>query len=329
MLDLNDIKEQANDAGGLVEKTYPPIVIGRIAHIDADFLAYHASYEHKNDPQSFENIMMKTDTMIDDKRRECAAEFVVLHLTPSDSNKAERFENAIQKKYQGNRDNSEKPRYLSAVREFMGNKSSKLIKGKMHYNAEADDGMAEAAWKAHVLGEANLCIIASKDKDLRIPPGLHLEWDTGVIEGADDTFGFIEIETTVKINAAGKKVTKHKPKGYGTKFFWWQMLMGDAADNIKGCPKVRWSKAKEHDEPLLKPCGIVSAYAIMEDVKSDKEALKLVAALYAQNKYVHWETGETVPWSDVFWSEAQLLWMQRTAGAVWDVKEWIKDIRNG
>ena len=338
-MNLSDLQSAVKDLAlvpeGRPPKEYPDVVPNRVAHIDADFLAYMASaeplplktkmkdmtpeevvvyiqsFEEKRIP--LEQVLYKADVMIEDKMRECGASMAVLHLTPKGSTKGGRYDSAIQKEYQAKRE-GEKPRHLEAVREHMASKTGR-IQGKSWDNAEADDGMAEAAWKAFDNGKSEQVVVATKDKDLRMVPGLHLDWDTGIIEGADDAFGFIEILT--KTSKAGKK--SKKLVGYGTKFFWAQMLMGDTVDNITGVPRATINGK-------LKACGLVGAYDLLQDAADDRDCFKIVTDAYKENEYCHWQTGADATWADVFWSEAQMLWMQRTPGKVWDVKNWIREI---
>lgn len=327
MLTLDDINEAAAEADfDIIEKHYPDMVPGRVAHIDADFLAYMASYERADEDSSLPDIIYRTDVMIDDKRREAGAEFAVLHVTPNTSDKGGRYEVAIQKVYQGQRTSDSKPRYLEAVRSYMADLKTSHVTGKAWQNAEADDGMAEAAWAAYVAGTSDLVVIVTKDKDLRMCPGLHLEWDTGVIvDCGTDAFGYIKlIEKASKPDPkTGKvKITK-KPWGYGTKWFWFQLLMGDTADNITGCPKVLNAKGTG-----LVGCGPVAAYNLLADADTDRECLTICMDAFKLSEYTHWEPDHgPVTWQNVFWSEAQMLWMQRTPGDINDVKKWIKELR--
>ena len=323
MLDIADIQKAGETIQFLPDaKEYPDVVKGRVAHIDADFIAYHASYEREGETRTLDDMILAVQTMVRDLRASCGAELAILHTTPKGSDKAGRYEVAIQKGYQSARQNGEKPRFLEAVRAWMETPMMTNVAGRSWLDAEADDGMAEAAWEAHNDGTPELCVIASRDKDLRIVPGLHFNFDTGEVEGADDTFGYIKIKTTVKIkelpDGKQKKTKTHKPRGYGTKFFWWQMLMGDGADTITGIPR----------------CGIVKAEELLRDCKNDYECLQVVKAAYKEygetKGFLHWETKDDVPWADVFKSEAKLLWMQREAGNINDVLDWMKEvIKNG
>ncbi len=318
-LTLESIKAAAMDAalpGEEYDHVYPDMVTGRTAHIDADFLAYMTSYERPDEDTDLEGIIYRTGVMIEDRRRQAGAEFAVLHMTPKGSDKGGRYSVAIQREYQGQRSSKDKPVHLEAVRSYMAALDTDTVKGIAWKVAEADDGMAEAAWKNHYAGTPDLCVIVTKDKDLRMCPGLHMDWDSGeVLYGTDDTFGYIDMLVSNSKSGAVKK----KPWGYGTKFFWFQLLMGDTADNIRGCPK-----APVDDK--LRACGPVLAYALLRDAENDKDCLRICMEAYKANEYVHWKTGEPVSWQDVFWSEAQLLWMQRTPGDLNDVKNWVRRI---
>lgn len=297
------------------DKFYPPLVPDRVAHIDADFLAYMVSYERKGEKNTLEDILYRADIMAKDKRLEAGAGTAVLHLTPNTSDKGGRYDIAIQKPYQAQRTGQDKPRFLEDVRRHYAVKNTAEFHGIAHENAEADDGMSAAGWKVFNEGCSSKVVIITKDKDLRMVPCLHLNWDTGEIHDAsEDSFGWIGIKE--KVNTAGKVSKKHD--GFGTKFFWFQLLMGDTADNIKGCPKA-WIDGKH------KACGLVGAYALLKDASSDRECLKICMEAYKSNKYFHWQSGEKVSWQDVFWSEAQMLWMQRTVGDINDVKKWVKE----
>jgi len=317
MLDIATIQNAEVTAFLPEGKDYIDVVPGRVAHIDADFLAYYAAYEREGENKTLQDMVLAVNTMVTDLRKSCGAQTAVLHVTPQMSDKAGRSKVAVQKAYQSAR-SGEKPRLLEAVRAYMESPELQNVVGKSWMHAEADDGMAEAAWAAWDAGTPGLCVIASKDKDLRIVPGLHFNFDTGEVEGAGDAFGFIDIKTTVKKNEKTGKTTKsHKPRGYGTKFFWRQMLMGDTADTIVGIPKI----------------GIVKAQDMLDGCSTDLECFQVVKAAYkeyAETKgFIHWETKEDVSWADVFWSEAQMLWMQRTAGDIDDVRKWLQEVVNG
>lgn len=312
-----NLDDLVHEATGLAP---PPLVEGRVVHIDADFLAYQVSATPVGEDRSLEDMRRKHDLAVERIRLMAGAETAVLHLTPKQEDeelaKGGRYLAAIQKEYQGNRKNKEKPKMLHVMRNWMHEYRDAI----MHYDIEADDGMTIAQYEAIKRGEGDLSIIASADKDLTMVPGLLINWDDYIItdtrESPTGDFGWIMLDTS--------KTTK-KIRGRGTKFFWAQMLMGDTADNIQGLPKV-------YDPRFLpgkpKACGPVMAYDILMDVKSDKEAFELVRDLYEQcgegQGFFHWKDGSPQEYGDVFMSEAQLLWMRREPD-IDDALNWLQE----
>ena len=341
-VDLNSISYKEDD-----DLWCPPVVPGRVAHIDGDFLAYQVSAHPDITMEHCENNSVAGAERL---RKRAGAESMVLHLTARHSNKGGRRLAAIQADYQATR-KSEKPRYLEATRQFLRDS----LGGKYWTDREADDGMGEAAWEAWRKGHPELHVTISKDKDLRMLPGQHMEWDTGRLIRLTDTFGFIGLDNSK---------TSTKLVGYGTKFFWAQLLMGDTADNIKGLPKV-WGKvlaqvqptkayltAREReangnatakqlqlldDQPKKsKPCGPVLTHLLLNRCKTYLQARRLVTALYRMHGencgFKHWRTKQPVPWQDVFYSEAFMLWMMREApveGGEADVRKFMAEAAQG
>ena len=88
---------------------YPKQVIGRVAHVDADFMAYQVSAESKaeldpNDPtprRSYEEMKHNAYEAVEHIRRLAGAGTAVLHTTYN-SNKGGRDTAAILKPYQAN-----------------------------------------------------------------------------------------------------------------------------------------------------------------------------------------------------------------------------------
>lgn len=312
---------------------FPDTVPGRVAQIDADFLAYQVSYEKEDDPKSLDQIIDHCDKAIDNLRRLSAAETAVLHLTPKESNKGKRAELAVLAEYQSTR-RGDKPRYLHVIRDYMGDLNTGVLKGELHYHAEADDGMAAAQYAAIGRGEYDKSIIVTRDKDLRMVPGLHLDWGTGMITGLpeDETFGYIEYDKA-----------KSKVVGYGTKFFWAQMLMGDTVDTILGLPEIApehcvkylptqaYLKAKDKEKALAKvkpkKCGAKAAYDLLDGIDNDYDARALIVELYKANEYTHWETGKAIAYEHAILSNAILLWMRKDPHNTHDVVDFFKGIK--
>ena len=101
------------------------------------------------------------------------------------------------------------PKFLNEAKEHLITK----WRAKVSIDCETDDELGILATE-----NENKCVICSIDKDLRQIPGLHYNW---VIKG----FG---TETYVT----------------GMYNFFYQMLKGDTADNVKGLPRIGDVRAK-------------------------------------------------------------------------------------
>jgi len=292
------------------EEYFPPVVPGRVAHIDGDFLAYMVAYD---DTKSVEEMKHNCEVLANYKRKQAAAEHMVIHLTPKESNKGMRPDKidpktgkiietglALLREYQTNRKGKPKPKYLHLIRAHMAD----AMDGIQHVNCEADDGMSMAQYEAIKAGKRNLSIIVTKDKDLAMVPGLTLDWDTGDILDTEDDFGYIRLDDT----KSAKKI-----KGRGWKLFWCQMLTGDAADNISGLPKCYTLDYLPNGKP--KACGPVLAYEIMSPVKTNKEAFEIVRTLYRDFEklegFKNYRDNSPITAGQALISEGQLLWMRR------------------
>lgn len=304
---------------------FPPEVPGRVLNIDGDFLAYQVSAD---DTKAVDEMMHNHDVAVETLRLLAGASTVKLHLTKSGSTKGNRFDIAIQKEYQVGRKDKVKPKHLGYIKNWM-----EVNRGAIsHADQEADDGLAQANVAAIEAGTPELSVLVSKDKDLQMVPGFHLDWDNGglvVVEG----FGSVSLDRS-----------KSSPKivGKGTSFFWAQMLTGDAADSITGLPSIPGNimnivspnkdtpdllerlksgtakqaaaARKKLDARKEGKVGAVTAFALMERIKSDKAAFYAIRELYKshgeRHGFHHWKTGEQVEWHKVFLSEAKLLWMR-------------------
>lgn len=310
-IDLEALPEDTVTKGGREFSFRPtPTVAGRIAHIDADFLAYQVSAQSKQDvvPKSLDDMQHNCKEIVAKIKLQCGAERVYLHLTPGTSDKGGRHELAILKEYQGNRKDKPKPEYLHIMRDWMANN----FPGKLHQNCEADDGMSSSQYAIVAAGHGDKTIIVSKDKDLRMVPGWHMDWDSGEVYHTEG-FGKLWFDD------------KGKLRGNGHKWFWAQMLTGDAADNVQGLPFVM----TEHTSKP-KRVGPAMAYSLLNHLESAKDAFHMIKSLYERTGhnlgFKHWSTGEQVAWQRVFVSEAQLLWMRREPANANCVLNYFKEV---
>lgn len=298
----------------LKENNYLEPVQGRVAHIDADFMCYQVSAETKDELEGLKPRKTVSDMMynarqgLDHQMKLAGATSYIAHITPSASNKGNRDALALTKGYQANRKDVAKPEHLQAIRAYIGQSLPSMV----HLDQEADDGMAQANYNAV---DRNLSVIMSRDKDLRMAPGLHWCYDDECIVDVDDPFGSIWIDRS-----------KKTPKclGWGTKFFWAQLLMGDTADNIAGLPNMTIEVAGKLKD---KTVGAITAHKLIDHCKTDKECFEVIKKLYIESSY---------PWHDyrdgrlTFYalhmvSDMQLLWMRRTPDQT-DVIKWLGEM---
>jgi len=304
-MDLNGVDLSGLEHG--LVSDYPDLVPGRTLGLDMDFLSYQVSAPADKDRfMTTDDIKGILEHQVEDFRQSAGAEFVELHVTPTGSNKGGRPEQAVLKEYQTGRKGKDKPRLLDWTREYIVD----VMEGIANLNQEADDGMSIGAWAAHEAGTPELYVICSRDKDLLMCPGLHMDWTTREIWSTDQ-FGKID-----------------QPKGTGTKFFWLQMLMGDTADDIPGLPKTYSVLTKKGQKPKL--CGGVMAAQLLQDCINDAECFEVVTNEYRQyfekHPALHWKTEKTITWGQVFASHAQLLWMRRYQDSPNDALNFMREV---
>ena len=307
-------KELSNVKGQIKENTYPAAVQGRVAHIDADFMCYQVSAENKDELSGLKPRRTLDDMKYNARQglthlmRMAGATSYVAHITPSGSNKGERDDIALTKGYQANRDGKVKPEHLNTIRAYIGEELNSAI----HFDQEADDGMAAANYAAVKRGESNLSVIVSKDKDLRIPSGLHYDFDSEEVVDVDDPFGSIWVDRSKK---------SPKVLGWGTAFFWAQLLMGDTADNIAGLP-IALIKDKQ------KKVGPILAYELLKDCKTDRECFDTCRELFKTSPYEwhDYRDGSETTWGMHMLADMKLLWMRRRPSQN-DVTEWLGEMK--
>ena len=331
-------------------KAHRPRVNNRVAHIDADFMCYQIARDTRDEMDGIRPMrtldykLAQIEDLSQEIMERAGASRYVLHVTPGASTKGGRREQAVQKEYQANRAAKMKPEHLDIIRGHMGEGKFRFGIGIAHLNQEADDGLAQA-------GVADMVnnVICSKDKDLRMAPGIKMDMDTDdliMVEPGD--FGTISIDDT----KSSKKLI-----GYGPKFFWAQCLMGDTVDNIQGLPAVSGWDLERHNKTEIwrqnvlilsgtnptdathmrlkaahtktKQCGVVGAYDLLKDIDNNKDAFNEVRTLFqnlqakSNHVYKHWQTGEVVTPTQALLGDMRLLWMRLTEDKD-DVLRWLK-----
>jgi len=257
----------------------PDVVPGRVLHVDGDMLCYWAGGSADSSVNTSRTVAL---AKIKRMKELSGSASVVLHLTAESSTKGDRRIVATLKPYQGQRSGS-KPKNWGYLREFFEGYEGAEFRVKIWATREADDGVALCAAMS-----AQPIVIATRDKDFRMIPGIHINWmDHSLVTLEPGTWELV-VDDVV----------------FGRKWFWLQMLQGDRADNIPGLE--RWEG---------KRCGDVTAANLLRGA-NELLAYELVTTAY------HIEYGDT--WLDRFSEQAALLWMRTDAAS--DVGDFLKAI---
>lgn len=194
-----------------------------------------------------------------------------------------RYEVGITKPYKGTRKNPKPFHFYNIVAYMMAMYDVVIATDGL----EADDAICIAQKKAIKNGEETT--ICSRDKDLRICEGWHYSWECGrqlsMGPHQTDVFGSL-----------GRK-KNGDVFGYGLKFFFYQLLCGDAADNIPGLPGV----------------GTVGAYKAIVNTVDHAEAFSVVRDMYKEKLGDESKT--------YFLEQAQLLWMRHADNEPFDIRK--------
>ena len=178
---------------------------------------------------------------------------------------------AKKKQYKGSRKSPRPLHYQNLVEYVCATREVILAEG-----CEADDLLAIYQMEAEPL----TTVICSRDKDLKIIPGMHYGWACG----KQPAFPFQQVTELGDLHLSGRK----KLSGTGLKFFYAQVLTGDKTDDYPGLPR----------------CGDVKAFKALNECNDEVELFKAVSELYRAfygDDEWHAEMNE----------QAQLAWMVR------------------
>lgn len=271
------------------------LIPGLELHVDGDYLAYYAS---GNDDTAAGEARLNAIGLIDKFRSMSGAERVVVHNTAKGCHKGERYLVATIKPYQAQRKAGRKPKNHEYLQDWLQGYEGDLFRSKTWTSREADDGIAACAHFA--IGKApGYVVIATADKDLRMLPGMHINWQT---------------KQLIRVNPGDYDVLGEDGKQYGLKFFFQQLLMGDTADHIPGLPEFRSTDAKGNLKYKL--LGEKTAQALLDDCPDTKSAVEQVCDLYFLSYHrdalncMSRRNVEFTQWADRLAEQAALLWMR-------------------
>lgn len=246
----------------------PDKVAGRVLLCDGDGLAYYCAGNDNTSPgQARRNLEDK----IEGARRAAGADKVMILATSAASHKGHRYAISRVKQYQGQRSGSRKPRNWQFMRQLIEQDPRTTVTDTL----EADDLFHINSVR---FGDENVAIL-TQDKDMRMVPGWHLNWDTNaLVRVKPDTWAF-EVDGKV----------------FGRKWFWLQMLHGDTADNVPGLPKATINGRQ-------KLCGEKTAEALLSAADDEDTAAHIVLHQYLDGSFG----------MATFLEQACLLWMRRS-----------------
>ncbi len=219
-------------------------------------------------PRPFETVAEDFDQRISEIEAECwATEPSILYLTGKGNF---RDDIAVSKGYKANR-KSNKPFHHGNIKAY----------AKAHYDVRWQDGLEADDLLAieQSSREPLTTIICTRDKDLRMVPGMHFGWTCG----KQGQYGPRRVDPLGELELINQK----KIVGNGLKFFYSQLITGDTVDNIPGLPKG----------------GPTLAYNTLAHLETEEEMYEAVRQLY-EDKFPE-------DYEERLLEQAKLLWMVR------------------
>lgn len=288
-----DIAALNQAAAAAPQHAVPVITQGRVLLVDGDALCYYCA---GNDETSPGEARLKVLSFLRQALTKAGCATARLLVTGDGSHKGHRYAVARVKPYQGQRANSRRPQNWAHLRHLVqsGAFDNHQISTTVTTDAEADD-LFHAISHEH----PEDFVIFTEDKDMRMCAGWHLTWP-------DMLLHYVEPGTfNLQMHA----------KTYGYKWFWWQMLRGDYADNIPGLPgyydgTVVKSGVNKGQVKVVQVGDKFADAALLGTVDNDRACL-LVAAYY-KNFY-------GTLWRAQMLEQGILLWMRKNPADVFDV----------
>ena len=236
---------------------------GRMLIMDGDAACYEAAYKYKK----LDTAIRCVHTKILEAMFLTNSKTARVHITPKGCTKCNRANLNTVLPYQGNRKGTPKPPLLEPLRQcIQGLLHDDNIEIVPHYDIEADDGIV---YDSYTYANSDI-VVWSADKDLRCVPCCYYDISTGRTSRIPNRFGYVGNPSTGMLDSS-------KLQGHGTKFFWWQMLMGDTADNVRGLQKCDG-----------KSVGKVRGFGLIQNFKDEAECAEFVLRKYldiGQNPY--------------------------------------------
>lgn len=208
------------------------------------------------------------------ERTECSN--YLIFLTSDDENNF-RYKIATILPYKGNRETDHRPFYWNYIRNLILTEYN----GVLETDCEADDGMSKRAYGFFRSGVVDY-VIVSQDKDLNMVPGKHFNLPKNILYTVEPEEGI--------------------------KFFYKQILAGDATDNIYGIYRIGMTTASKMIDALRTTDERVLWNYCLECYE---------VALNDPKKRVKMPNPD-MPLEERVTEIARLLWMQSYPGELWE-----------
>lgn len=218
-----------------------------------------------------------------------------------------RYEIAKRKGYKENREGMQKPFHFENAKAFITSRYNTYTS----VGCEADDLLSISQMENLRRKDINFnpekaeTVIVSRDKDLLQCQGWHYGWECGNqperrLQWVDE-LGDLQIQYVDGVSPKTGKPTKRFKKltGSGLKWFYAQMLTGDAVDNIPG----------------LKGVGGVKAFNLLDGLSSTREMLEVCISEF---KRVY----EGEDWKLEMWEQANLVYILKERNTDGSLKYW-------
>ena len=224
--------------------------------VDGDLFAFRCAASAEN--ESAEIAIARMEVLLDNCLTETnATEFSF--FVSGDSN----FRYKIYPEYKATRIDKYRPRFLADCKKHLVD----VYEAQVSDNCEADDLLAIEQTRQRDT------IICSLDKDMLQVPGWHYSWE---ITGGPPDKRWIK-------EARLQEITPIE----GLRKFYYQMIVGDASDNIKGVEGMGPKKATQ----------------LLAGLETEVEMFDAVRAAYG--------------FDEVMLMNGQVLWLQREPGQIW------------
>lgn len=350
--DIMSIENITNKAELQLQESepFPETIPNSELQFDGDIACYRNAWPEQPLATDIKNLKRHIEL----KRLQSAMATVNVHTTNGGKSGREAIAQVNKYQEKRNKGDPEKMARVHKLREFLRGYADVRVQAMPQWFLEADDSMSIRQRECQEAGVVSK--IMTVDKDLNMVMGNHIHYET-LVEETVTGFGYLKI-----IMTTGTKPQK-KVVGKGTKFFWFQVLMGDKADSIPGLPSVSGRimnklkplvKTKKAEAVLKNPkatarakkaareviasrpssaMGQITAYAALDKCKNDLQCFNLIKSYYIdyygkkEFEFISWRGAKlTMTAGQMFLEQARLLWMLRTPTD--DVLHFFEEVNN-